>query len=195
MTLKCPDPDLRVKLSGHLSPYFIRTLVDAETELENLLLSERGEFLLTYDANFVRTLDDIRKQRMIHDIQRNLPAGDEEEDDQTSWTERMLRTFQLSYRTREEQAVHEIYDYLKSYYYAARTRFTDCVCLQVIERHFLGARGSVQVFNPALVGRMTPEELRGIAGEDFSVVQMRRGLLEKMERLDTARVIATAGYV
>jgi hypothetical protein len=197
MLVQCHDSELRAKVAAFLGPRFSKTFDNACDELKKLLLTERGEVMLTYDDGFVRTLDEIRKKRMQEELARNKQHANITHDGQNplfSW-EGILNTFNLSYKTREQQAVHEIYDYLKSYYYAARTRFIDCVCLQVIERHFLGQGGSVQAFSPALVGKMTAEELQGIAGEDFSVVSTRHALTEKLERLEAARAIANAGYV
>jgi hypothetical protein len=192
---QCHDSELRSKVASFLGPQFSRTLDNASEELNKILRSERGEVMLTYDDSFVKTLDDIRKQRMLQDISKTEYATGDSEGQSMFSMDGLLSLFNSSYKTREEQAVHEIYDYLKSYYYAARTRFIDCVCLQVIERHFLGSGGSVQAFSPALVGKMSPEELQGIAGEDFSIVSTRHALMEKLERLEAARAIANAGYV
>ncbi|KAF8253495.1 P-loop containing nucleoside triphosphate hydrolase protein [Wilcoxina mikolae CBS 423.85] len=195
LNVKCHDSELRLKLASFLGPHFSRTFDNASEELNKILRSERGEVMLTYDDSFVKTLDEIRQQRMLDDLSKNQCIESDSEGQSMFSMQGLISIFHSSYKTREEQAVHEIYDYLKSYYYAARTRFIDCVCLQVIERHFLGEGGSVQAFSPALVGKMSPEELQGIAGEDFSVVSTRHALVEKLERLETARAIANAGYV
>ncbi|KAF8540542.1 P-loop containing nucleoside triphosphate hydrolase protein [Trichophaea hybrida] len=195
LNAKCHDSELRLKLASFLGPHFSRTFDNASEELNKILRSERGEVMLTYDDSFVKTLDEIRQKRMLDDLSKNQCVESDSEGQSMFSMQGLIAIFHSSYKTREEQAVHEIYDYLKSYYYAARTRFIDCVCLQVIERHFLGEGGSVQAFSPALIGKMTPEELQGIAGEDFSVVSTRHALVEKLERLEAARAIANAGYV
>lgn len=194
LTDKCPDSELRSKLGGFLAPRFTATLDGAKEELQKILKVERGEVLLTYDDGFVKTLDDIRKQRMLGDITGSVLLKFDSEDTLNT-SAKINNIFQESYKTREQQAVHEMHDYLKSYYTAARTRFIDCVCMQVVERHFLGEHGSVQAFSPATIGRLSTEELQGIAGEDFSIVSTRRTLKEKLARLEVAQTIANAGYV
>jgi len=196
--LQCLDSELRSNLGSYLSQYFSATWDSATEELNKLLMAERGEFMLTYDDGFVESLDKIRKSRMLDEMSEQsaaLGATATTTDGAPAWTmERLKEAFTASYKTREEQAVLEIYDYLKSYYKAARTRFIDCVCLQVIERHFLGEGGSVQVFSPTLVGKMSPEVLQSLAGEELTVVNERRRLAEKLERLEKARSIANSGW-
>lgn len=196
MELQCPDADLCSKLGTYLSPYFDETLDSAIEELEKILLVERGEFMLTYDDGFVASLEAIRMERMVGGITANSAGrGSVIKDGVEMWSwETVKSSIQDCYRTRQEQGVLEIYDYLKSYYKAARTRFIDCVCLQVVERHFLGIGGTVQIFSPALVARMSSETLQTLAGEELTVVNERRRLTERLERLEKARRIATSGW-
>ena len=87
---KCPDADLRARLGGFLSRKLVATLDGAKDELRKILESERGEVLLTYDDSFVKTLDDIRKQRMFSDVAGKKAAeGDDGEEPSFSFSKMM----------------------------------------------------------------------------------------------------------
>jgi hypothetical protein len=49
------------------------------------------------------------------------------------------------------------------------------------------------MFSSALVGKMTPDELSRMAGEDMVVISKRGMLAEKLRRLQNARAIGNAG--
>ncbi|KAI5784408.1 dynamin [Pyronema domesticum] len=198
---KCADESLYSSIAGYLGPRFSKTLDNAMEELSKILQCERGDCMLTYDDTFLLKLDEIRKTRLMEeaksqkgDVLANANCGEEEQKEAFS-LQKFLSAIEACTKSRSEQSVIETFEYLRSYYIGARTRFIDCVAMQVIERHFLSAGGSVQMFSPALVGKMTPEELRRIAGEDMGVISKRGMLAEKLGRLENARAIANSGYV
>jgi hypothetical protein len=190
----CRDRDLCSAVWSFLSPLFSECFERAGKELDGLLHDERGDVMLTYDAGFIKTLENIRKGRMLEDMSKVHLVDKGLEEGQTIRNV-IVEIFDEAYHSREEQAVQELYDYLRSYYKVARTRFIDCVCLQVIERHFLGPNGAVKAFSPALVGKITVEKLQLIAGEEYSIVNERGALKERLDRLEKALVIAHDGYI
>lgn len=176
LRLKCPDDSLRHKISMKLRPLFAALYKRAEKELLKILSDEREGILITYNHYYTQNLDKSKRRYV------KVEDGHEEE-------------FSASEapgdpHINEAQRVTEIYNVLRSYYEVARQRYVDCVALQVIERHYLGCKGPVRVFSPEYIGRLTQEELNAVGGEDQTVVEKRRILEAKLERLEGAQEIS-----
>lgn len=180
---KCPDDTLRQKIWMRLRPMFAAVYKRADNELNAILEDERGGILLTYNHYYAANLSQSRQQRIISLTKQpavtdnNIPA-----------------IVEKKHSSNEEQAVNEIHDVLQAFYKVARKRFVDCVALQVIERHFLGPSGPIRSFSPSFVGSLSPEELRAIAGEEQTIIEKRKNLTAKLERLQGAQEIANSGY-
>lgn len=184
LKMLCPDSGVCSNLRAYLKRSLDQSFKRASDELQSILESERSEDPMTFDDAFLEGVAKLRKKREIDRFSKALPTGPPPA---SATTKEVLANLEASIAPHEEETVAEIFSYLKSYYRVARTRFIDCVCLQVIERHFLGTRGSVQAFSPALVGRMKEDELQMIAGQDALTVEKRRELTEKLRRLEKAR--------
>ena len=181
----CPDSGVCSNLGVYLKRSLDQSFERACDELKNILESERSEDPMTFDDTFLEGVAKQRKKREMDRLGKALPIGSTAPP--TTTAALVLANLEASIPLHDEQTVAEIFSNLKSYYRVARTRFIDCVCLHVIERHFLGAHGSAQAFSPALVGRMKEDELQMIAGQDASTVEKRRELVEKLRRLEKAR--------
>lgn len=179
---KCPDDALRQKIWMRLRPMFAAVYKRADDELNSILEDERGGILLTYNHYYAENLDRSRQQRNIS-LTEKL-AG----------TSVNISAIKKRHSSNEEQAVDEIHDVLQAFYKVARKRFVDCVALQVIERHFLGPSGPIRSFSPSFVGSLSREELRAIAGEEQTIIEKRKSLMLKLERLQGAQEIANTGY-
>lgn len=178
---KCPDDTLRQKIWIRLRPMFTAVYKKANEELGAILEDERGGILLTYNHYYTTGLDNSRQQR-LSDVKQSVgPDG-------------VQVTVPKKHSSNEVQAVDEIHDVLQAFYKVSRRRFVDCVALQVIERHFLGPFGPIRSFSPAFVGGLSPEELRAIAGEEQTIIEKRKNLVAKLERLQGAQDIANTGY-
>lgn len=185
---KCPDDSLRQKIWMKLRPVFAAVYKRADEELGAILEDERGGILLTYNHYYAENLDNARKQRMVSAMDRL------DDKDQTKPAVSAVELMKKTYISNEQQAVNEIHDVLQAFYKVARKRFVDCVALQVIERHFLGPSGPIRTFSPSFVGTLSPEELRAIAGEEQTIIEKRKNLTAKLERLQGAQEIANTGY-
>lgn len=183
---KCPDDTLRQKIWMRLRPLFAAVYKRANEELGAILEDERGGILLTYNHYYAANLDYSREQRIIAIMDHSGVTGDG-----TNPNAVIIKKKPVS---NEEQAVNEIHDVLQAFYKVARKRFVDCVALQVIERHFLGPSGPIRSFSPTFVGNLSPEELRAIAGEEQTIIEKRKNLTAKLERLQGAQDIANTGY-
>lgn len=181
---KCPDDTLRQKIWIRLRPMFAAVYKRANEELNAILEDERGGILLTYNHYYAENLDSSRGKRILSVVTQSTPGI----------TDSKLVVVKKKNVSNEEQAVNEIHDVLQSYYKVARKRFVDCVALQVIERHFLGPSGPIRSFSPSFVGSLSREELRAIAGEEQTIIEKRKNLTAKLERLQGAQDIANTGY-
>ncbi|TGZ78914.1 hypothetical protein EX30DRAFT_397439 [Ascodesmis nigricans] len=195
----CGDPELRMNIWNLLDAEMEMANERAKEELQQILTDERGDILITHEVNFNSSVEESRKKRYISDLSGNKDESLDVSSRASLNAPKMVEEplfdlFNRSFRTQEEQAILEIFDYLRSYYLIARSRFIDNVAIQVVERHFLGTGGSARSFSPKLVGELTDEQLQDVAGEDFGVVQQRRGLATRLERLEKAKKIARAGY-
>lgn len=183
---KCPDDSLRQKIWMRLRPMFAAVYKRADEELRAILEDERGGILLTYNHYYAANLDNSRKQRILSVIKVTTGTDADIQPDAV--------VARSTYSSNEDQAVNEIHDVLQAFYKVARKRFVDCVALQVIERHFLGPSGPIRSFSPTFVGSLSPEELRAIAGEEQTIIEKRKNLTAKLERLQGAQEIANSGY-
>ncbi|RPB08693.1 P-loop containing nucleoside triphosphate hydrolase protein [Morchella conica CCBAS932] len=184
LRLKCPDDSLRHNIWMKMRALFAAVYKKADRELQMILQDEREGILITYNHYYSDNLDRARKGRIAATIRR--AQGD------NGANALGVALGVLENIDPEEQAVAEIYDVLHAYYKVARKRFVDCVALQVVERHYLGAKGPVRVFSPAYVGRLSPEELNAVGGEDQVVIEKRKRLEAKLERLQGAQEISSS---
>jgi hypothetical protein len=184
LRLKCPDDSLRHNIWMKLRALFAAVYRRADRELQMILQDEREGILITYNHYYSDNLDRARKGRIAETIKRAQGADGK--------NELGVALGVLENIDPEEQAVEEIYDVLHAYYKVARKRFVDCVALQIVERHYLGAKGPVRVFSPAYVGSLSPEELSAVGGEDQVVIEKRRRLEAKLERLQGAQEISSS---
>lgn len=89
-----------------------------------------------------------------------------------------------------DHVIQEIHDILKSYYDLARTRFVDCIRMQVAD-HFLvtGSNTPLTFFSPTFVADLTPEQLEEVAGEEVAVKRRRAQLEKQIKQLEEGRKI------
>lgn len=184
LRLKCPDDSLRQNIWRKMRALFAVVYKKADRELQKILQDEREGILITYNYYYNENLDRARKGRIAATIKR---AQGNNGANALGVALGVLENIDP-----EEQAVAEIYDVLHAYYKIASKRFVDCVALQVVERHYLGAKGPMRVFSPAYVGRLSPEELSAVGGEDQVVIEKRKRLEAKLERLQGAQEISSS---
>jgi hypothetical protein len=85
-----------------------------------------------------------------------------------------------------EKDIIKLHDWIWAYYDVALPRFVDNVTTQVVQRHLMGLKGPVRVFNPEWVIRLTPAELEDLAGEDEDTKMERVILQERLDGLEEA---------
>ncbi|CAI7633127.1 unnamed protein product [Penicillium crustosum] len=88
------------------------------------------------------------------------------------------------------QTVEDIHDILKSYYKVARKRFVDNVCMQAADFYLVtGPEAPMNIFSPAWVYCLSPDQLEHIAGEELSIRRRRHRLQKETQDLEAGRKI------
>ena len=83
-----------------------------------------------------------------------------------------------------------LHDLLHAYYKVARKRFVDYLCMQVADYHLVnGPESPLLVFDPSFVGKLSPEKLRLIAGEQETIRWKRDCLKQEIEKFEKAKKI------
>lgn len=89
-----------------------------------------------------------------------------------------------------KQTVEDIHDILKSYYKVARKRFVDNVCMQAADFYLVtGPEAPMNIFSPAWVYCLSPDQLEHIAGEELSIRRRRHRLQKETQDLEAGRKI------
>jgi hypothetical protein len=73
-----------------------------------------------------------------------------------------------------------------AYWRIVLPRFIDNVIIQVVERHLLGRKGPLRLFNRHWINHLSDDELKDLVGEDEVTVNKRKAIKEKLEGLDDA---------
>jgi hypothetical protein len=98
----------------------------------------------------------------------------------------------IIYKNPEVSGILSTHDSLAAYYDIAMYRFIDNFALQVVERHLLGPRGPLRLFNSdyvtqKLYGKENEERLNELAGENPVIAQERMELDAKRESLEESK--------
>jgi hypothetical protein len=194
----CPDADLRLKLQTLLQKD-LKAFDDAKEELQRLLENEQEADLFT--------LHPVRqeKQQAYHDSrvqaitekfkikypQTAVPSGPSEPS-RINPVSADLIINSIIYKNPELSGILSTHDSLAAYYDIALYRFIDNFALQVVERHLLGPRGPLRLFNSdyvsqKLYGKENEERLNELAGENPVIAQERMELDAKRESLEESK--------
>ena len=89
-----------------------------------------------------------------------------------------------------DHTLQDIHDTLRAYYYIARKRFVDTVCMQAAGYHLIhGPQSPLKLFSPELVSCFTTEQLEETAGEDPGLKRKRASLRKEIHDLEAGRRI------
>jgi hypothetical protein len=193
----CPDADLRLKVQALLQED-LKAFDDAKDELKRLLENEQEADLFT--------LNPIRQQKQLayHDlrikainekfrIQRpndTLHGPNEPSRINPVSTDTIINS--IIYQNPELSGILSTHDSLAAYYDIALYRFIDNFALQVVERHLLGPRGPLRLFNSdyvtqKLYGAQNEAKLNELAGENPKIAQERNELDAKRASLEESK--------
>jgi len=180
----CPDSGLRLRLKTWLQDEFERASSDAKDELERLLVNEREAHLLTLDPRKAQQKQFYHNTRVDAITERyritmpetaNPSAADGMSLNPVSSS---VIINSLISADAELFGILNTHDSLAAYYDIALYRFIDNFALQVVERHLLGPRGPLRLFNSEYVteklyGEEKAKDLSALASEDSVIAQKR----------------------
>jgi hypothetical protein len=195
----CPDSGLRLRLKAWLQEEFQRASSDAKNELDQLLMNEREAHLLTLNpmkAERKKSYYDARVKAITERYAIIKPETAKNHDAQGVWLN-PLSTFDIISALISADAelfgILNTHDSLAAYYDVALYRFIDNFALQVVERHLLGPRGPLRLFNSdyvtaKLYGEGNAKELDALANEEPVIAQKRMEFeAEKMSLEESKR--------
>lgn len=118
--------------------------------------------------------------------------------DGTSFSRRETEVKTWLANNRDVDAALDVFARLDAYYSISRARFTDNVGIQVVERHLLGLKSPLKMFQPIHINKMAdeePEKLKSIAGEREDKEIERKEINDEKRSLEEALRTARAyGY-
>lgn len=195
----CPDVRLRVKLQSWLYDDFQEAIRDARAELKGLLESETAGYLYSFHPVMEFMKHQNRQSRIRAILQVQIVKDPETPTHRAgnvplkvgTITSEVLVSSILT-NDAELVAVLNTHDSLAAYYDVAMYRFIDNFALQVVERHLLGPRGPLRLFNSdyvieRLYGEQNAAALNELAGEDPDVAAKRVKLEAERASLEASK--------
>jgi hypothetical protein len=193
----CPDPYLRLKLQTWLRED-LEAFDKARDELHLILMNEQEADLFT-----LHPIKQERKQA-YHDkrvnaiteklkvLNPNIDVCGPSEPSKLNPVSTKWIVNSIIYKNPELSGILSTHDSLAAYYDIALYRFIDNFALQVVERHLLGRRGPLRLFNSdyvtqKLYGKQNEEKLNELAGEEVVIAQERMELDAKRESLEESK--------
>ncbi|KAH8602167.1 dynamin GTPase-like protein [Bisporella sp. PMI_857] len=186
----CPDEELRENIQPWILENLNRVSDDAQSELETLVSDERNGLVLTLNGHRttkIRELDAARLSDMKAQLLGFYPTNMAGSPEQKRIIDQLVKQW-LGERE-DICTIFSTYDRLSSYYGIAMNRFIDNVAHQVVERHLVGPRSPLRIFEPGEVVRRLQEDevlLQKLAGENESKIAERKKLIAEMESLEAA---------
>lgn len=194
----CPDKDILRKLLLWLQDDFRAASQDAKYELKHLLEDEKGGLMtlnplklanqIKYRSGRVEAMKQMLIQAYPH---MGLPQAAQPAM-KVNHIEADLVINSLIHQRPELFGVLNTHDNLAAHYDIALYRFIDNFALQVVERHLLGPKGPLRLFNSDFVtqrlhGEQNAKALAELAGEDSEIANERAKLEKKRESLEDGR--------
>ncbi|KAF2434871.1 dynamin family protein [Tothia fuscella] len=188
--LLCPESRLRGGLINLLEQQLLQQYQKAIEHVHFLLNVERAGTPTTLNQGFNDELDKNRHDRREKDMRAKavdmvFPDGQGEKYGEKSKYKAVLLPDVLAYKAADKTVQEH-----EAYYKVARKRFVDNVCMHSAD-YFLvtGPAAPLKLFSPTFVGRLTEEDLLGIAKEDHGAQEKRKALQKDIEGLKAAKKI------
>ncbi|OJJ35598.1 hypothetical protein ASPWEDRAFT_51601 [Aspergillus wentii DTO 134E9] len=179
-----------------LFTYWIDPITDERIEKANKaldrLLADRDRHPITYNHYYTETLQDLRAERQIKELQRSIQGFLGVSSD-TTYVKSGIRIDELakslSKRSSDmdEFACSELLDSMQAYYKVALKTFIDNVAIQVVEALLIGDLWSI--FSPSDVGKMSPDVISSITAESTESQALRKQLEQQLVILEKGIVI------
>lgn len=194
----CPDKDILRKLLSWLQDDFQAASKEAKYELKRILEDEKGGLMTLNPLKMAMQIShrndriEAMKRTLIEAYPHmGLPQAAEPAM-KVSPIQADMVINSLIHQRPELIGVLNTHDTLKTHYNIALYRFIDNFALQVVERHLLGPKGPLRLFNSDFVtqklhGEENAKVLAELAGEEPAVANERAELEKKRESLEDGR--------
>jgi hypothetical protein len=174
----CEDDALRFKIREKLERREIQAFEDARTELQHIL----------NDCDFIDSwspqLEIFFEQGQLPRIERQVALQLEQKASDVAQTTSEQVSSQEAFHTKNR--IYEVHDWLFAYWKVAYPRFVDNVIIQVVERHLLGRKGPLKLFDRNWIFGLEDEELADLVGENEETMSARKELKERLDGLRSA---------
>lgn len=186
------DESIRRSLSERNKRAAGETRKAALNQLNSIIEDEMNGILQTTNHYFADNLRTNKQERVMLRLEKFFGQENVADGKVNASGIKLTDILKATNLSNEEAAIFDIHDILKAYYKVAVKRFVDNVVVQVVERHYLGAEGSLRFISPAYVGGLSDEELRSIAGESRATVLERDRLSTQLAQLEQALQLGEA---
>lgn len=196
----CADEEFQAKTKGWLIESQAVAASAAREELERLVSDERNGKLWTLNPQRNTMLDSRRNDRIAHMVNELVgddqpPLGQSADADaerlsvqnMKDSSEKRIRAWLA--KKKDVTSVLDTYDRVAAYHDVACDKFIDNIGNQVVERHLLGPKSPLSLFDSNYVyGKLNDnnELLKRLAGENVEKVAQREMLESKRRSLEMA---------
>jgi hypothetical protein len=188
----CKDDSLRLKIREKLEARERQAFADAKAELHSILRDR--DYIDSWNPQLEIFIAEgqrprIERQEKLQLAQEKLQLAQEKKGSATEAIAPEPSLDQVSARQlfyRNNKKVYEVHDWLLAYWKVAYPRFVDNVIIQVVERHLLGPKGPLRLFDRNWIFGLEDEELEELVGENEETRAARKDLKERLDGLKNA---------
>lgn len=183
----CKDDDLRLKIREKLLAREKEAFEAAKAELRSIL--QDREYIDSWNPQIDTIFADCQRARMTRHVKGQLSQHQRKSQIETETTIPEVTSEQLAAGEMfyaNNRRVYAIHDWLFAYWRVAYPRFVDNVIIQVVERHLLGPKGPLKLFNRQWIFALDYDELEELVGENAETRAKREDLKQRLEGLNSA---------
>jgi hypothetical protein len=184
-TFACKDDGLRLKIREKLEAREMQAFADAKAELHNILRDR--DYIDSWNPQLEIFIAECQRPRIERQVKLQLAQEKKREASEANAPEPSLD--QVSARHLfyvNNKKVYEVHDWLLAYWKVAYPRFVDNVIIQVVERHLLGPKGPLKLFDRNWIDMLEDGELEELVGENEETRAARKDLKERLDGLKNA---------
>lgn len=166
----CGDDTLRAKIREKLELLETKAFDAAKVELQQIIGDL--DYIDSWHPDFKHYKNELQIPRMSRQVSQidQFNLGESRADPVQQY-----HGF-IAYNNR----VYAVHDWMYAYWRIVLPRFIDNVIIQVIERHLLGRKGPLRLFNRHWINHLSDDELKDLVGEDEVTVNKRKAIKEKL---------------
>lgn len=191
LRLACPDETTRQKIINWLQEDYATVYTQAWIDFENIWRDECKSQVVSFSERREILGQNYRNKR-LEVLASVLTPPNPTSSSTTNISKSRDEVEYLLSRSDELSSVLDLHDSLRAHHDITLDRIVDNFAIQVIERHFLGPRGLLNMFcndyvTKKLYGPENEAALKMLAGEDEYVARERQDLQTKQKSLEESK--------